>query len=69
MAQYNSKNQSSRVARRWFTDIDTNNIATTITANGTFGFALSGCPVKFVRLRLVSFSGGTPSVIGTLGAM
>ena len=24
MAQYNSKNQSSRVARRWFTDIDTN---------------------------------------------
>ena len=24
MAQYNSKNQSSRVARRWFTDIDIN---------------------------------------------
>ena len=24
MAQYNSKNQSSRVARRWFTDIDVN---------------------------------------------
>ena len=24
MAQVNSKNQSSRVARRWFTDIDTN---------------------------------------------
>jgi len=24
MAQFNSKNQSSRVARRWFTDIDTN---------------------------------------------
>ena len=24
MAQYNSKNQSTRVARRWFTDIDTN---------------------------------------------
>jgi len=24
MAQFNSKNQSSRVARRWFADIDTN---------------------------------------------
>ena len=24
MAQFNSKNQSSRVARRWFTDIDVN---------------------------------------------
>ena len=24
MAQYNSKNQASRVARRWFTDIDIN---------------------------------------------
>ena len=24
MAQYNTKNQSSRVAKRWFTDIDTN---------------------------------------------
>ena len=24
MAQFNSKNKSSRVARRWFTDIDTN---------------------------------------------
>ena len=24
MAQFNSKNQSSRVSRRWFTDIDVN---------------------------------------------
>ena len=24
MAQYNSKNKSTRVARRWFTDIDIN---------------------------------------------
>ena len=24
MAQFNSKNKASRVARRWFTDIDTN---------------------------------------------
>ena len=24
MAQFNSKNKSSRVARRWFTDIDIN---------------------------------------------
>ncbi len=52
-----------------FFNLDQSNADTTITANGTFGFALSGCPVKFVRLRLVSISGGTPSVIGTLGAM
>lgn len=41
---------------------------TTITANGTYGYALSGCPVKFARLRLVSLSGGSPSVTGLIGA-
>ena len=41
---------------------------TTITANGTYGYALSGCPVKYIRLRLVSLSGGTPSVNGLVGA-
>ena len=40
---------------------------TTITANGTYGYALSGCPVQYARLRLVSYSGGTPSVASVLG--
>lgn len=52
-----------------FFNLDQSNADTTITSNGTFGFALSGCPVKFARLRLVSISGGTPTVVGTLGAM
>ena len=40
----------------------------TITANGTRGFALNGCPVEYVRLRLVSLSGGTPTVASKVGA-
>jgi hypothetical protein len=43
------------------------NTDTTITANGTYGYALSGCPVAFARLRLVSISGGTPSVATVIG--
>ena len=49
-------------------NLDQSNTDTTLTANGTYGFALSGCPVKFTRLRLVSLSGGTPSVTGLVGA-
>lgn len=49
-------------------NLDESGTDTTITANGTYGYALSGCPVKFVRLRLVSVSGGTPSVTGLIGA-
>lgn len=52
----------------WF-NLDQTNTDTTITANGTYGYALSGCPVKWTRLRLVSISGGTPSVSGIVGAM
>ena len=43
------------------------NVDTTITSNGTYGYALSSCPVQYTRLRLVSFSGGTPSVATILG--
>lgn len=39
----------------------------TITANGTYLYQMRG-PVRFVRLRLVSLSGGTPSVVGTVGS-
>jgi hypothetical protein len=35
---------------------------TTITANGTTGYSVQNCPLKWVRGRLVSISGGTPSV-------
>lgn len=41
----------------------------TITANGTYAYALSGISVKHIRLRLVSFSGGTPSVETKVGAL
>lgn len=40
---------------------------TTITANGVYGFTVYA-PVQFVRLRLVSISGGTPSVTTLVGA-
>jgi hypothetical protein len=50
-----------------FFNLSSANVDTTITANGTYGYALSGCPVQFARLRLVSLSGGTPSVATVLG--
>ena len=51
-----------------FFNLDQNETDTTITANGTRGFALNGCPVEYVRLRLVSFTGGTPTVASIVGA-
>jgi hypothetical protein len=46
----------------WF-NLDANNTDTTLTANGTYGYALVQVPVPYVRGRLVSLSGGTPSVV------
>lgn len=40
---------------------------TTITANGTYGFCLYS-PVKFARLRLVTITGGTPTITTKVGA-
>lgn len=40
---------------------------TIITANGTYGFCLYS-PVKFVRLRLVTITGGTPTIATKIGA-
>lgn len=51
-----------------FFNLDDENADTTLTADGTFGYALSGCPVKYVRVRLVSISGGTPTVSSAVGA-
>lgn len=48
-------------------NLSSSNTDTTLTANGTYGFALSGCPVQYARLRLVSVSGGTPSVATMIG--
>jgi len=52
-----------------FFNLDQDELDTTITANGTRGFALNGCPVEYVRLRLVSVSGGTPTVACVVGAL
>ena len=50
-------------------NLDETEADTTLTANGTYGYALNGCPVKYVRLRLVSIDGGTPTVSAKVGSM
>jgi hypothetical protein len=52
-----------------FFNLDQSNSDTTITANGTYGYALAGCPVQYVRVRLVSFNGGTPSIASKVGTI
>ena len=52
-----------------FFNLDDENQDTTITADGTTGYSLSGTPVEYVRLRLVSISGGTPTVATVVGAL
>ena len=54
--------EGSLDATSWF-NLDSNNFDTTITANGTTGYTMMQAPVLFVRGRLVSLSGGTPSVV------
>jgi len=50
-------------------NLDESETDTTLTANGTYGYALNGCPVQYVRLRLVSIDGGTPTVSAKVGSM
>ena len=52
-----------------FFNLDDEDEDTTISANGTTGYSLSGTPVEFVRLRLVSISGGSPTVATVVGAL
>lgn len=52
-----------------FFNLDQDELDTTISANGTRGFALNGCPVEYVRLRLVSLTGGSPTVACVVGAL
>ena len=40
----------------------------TILTNGTTGYCLSGCPVNYARLRLVTINGGSQSVATVIGA-
>jgi hypothetical protein len=49
-------------------NLEQNNADYTITANGTTGYCLSGCPVNYARLRLVTITGGSPSVATLIGA-
>ena len=49
-------------------NLDENSVDTTITANGTTGYCLSGCPINYARLRLVTINGGSPSVATIMGA-
>lgn len=41
---------------------------TTITSNSTTGYNVQNCPLKAVRCRLVSISGGTPTVTFKIAA-
>jgi len=59
--------EGSLTNQDWF-NLDSSEADTTITADGTTGYAVSDTPVEFVRVRLVSLSGGTPTVATTIGA-
>ena len=52
-----------------FFNLDDEAQDTTISADGTTGYSLSGTPVEYVRLRLVSITGGTPTVATVVGAI
>ena len=52
-----------------FFNLDDEDEDTTISTSGTTGYSLSGTPVEYVRLRLVSITGGTPTVATVVGAL
>jgi hypothetical protein len=54
--------EGSLDAANWF-NLNSGNTDFTLTANGTFGYSLVQVPVPYIRGRLVSLSGGTPSVV------
>jgi len=49
-------------------NLDESEIDAVLTADGTYGYALNGCPVKYVRIRLVSINGGNPTVSVKVGS-
>ena len=54
--------EGSLDATNWF-NLDASETDTTLTANSTTSYSLSQVPVPYVRGRLVSLSGGSPSVV------
>lgn len=51
-----------------FFNLDGKEEDTILTEDGTYGYALNGCPVKFVRVKLVDFTGGSPNVSVKFGS-
>lgn len=51
----------------YFPLYDATQTDTTLTANGVYGYTVYA-PVRYVRARLVSLSGGTPSIATLVGA-
>ena len=51
-----------------FFNLDDEEQDITVTADGTYGYCLNGCPTRYVRVRLVSISGGTPTLSSKVGA-
>lgn len=54
--------EGSLDATNWF-NLDAAELDTTLTANGTTAYAVTQAPVPYVRGRLVSLTGGSPSVV------
>ena len=54
--------EGSLDATNWF-NLDSFEGDTTLTANSTTAYSVSQAPVPYVRGRLVSITGGTPSVV------
>jgi hypothetical protein len=54
--------EGSLDATSWF-NLDPIEADTTLTANGTTAYAVTQAPVPYVRGRLVSLTGGSPSVV------
>jgi hypothetical protein len=54
--------EGSLDATNWF-NLDPLEADATLTANGITAYSLSQVPVPYVRGRLVSLSGGSPSVV------
>ena len=53
----------------YFFNLDSTETDTTISADGTTGYSVSDLPLQYVRVRLVSFTGGTPSVTTKVGGL
>lgn len=53
--------EGSLDAANWF-NMDAGEEDTILASNGTAGFSIQAAPIPFVRGRVVSISGGSPSI-------